>query len=205
VSPVASSLLSVVGVSLLSLVGLLTLGVREERVRRLTTHFISFATGGLLGDAFIHLVPTSFSKPGPALPRSLALLGGLMVFFVVEKVLRHDHGPMLGTVGPGQLPCALVRKGDRYVLHADSRARVVDDKIARTIGPTAYVFYTPFPVAQPGAWDLLRFGVRERLRPRRCRRPIGCASHGGEAEQRDQLSIPRHRLPPRIGTTLSTC
>jgi zinc and cadmium transporter len=94
VSPVAASLLSVIGVSLLSLLGLLTLGVREERVRRLTTHFISFATGGLLGDAFIHLVPTTFSKAGPSLPRSLALLGGILVFFVVEKVLRHDHGPM---------------------------------------------------------------------------------------------------------------
>lgn len=93
-SPVTASLLSVVGVSLLSLIGLLTLGVREERIRGLTTHFISFATGGLLGDAFIHLVPSSFGKPGAQLPRSLALLGGLLLFFVVEKVLRHDHGPM---------------------------------------------------------------------------------------------------------------
>jgi zinc and cadmium transporter len=94
VNAAAWSLLSVVGVSLLSLLGLLTLGIREERVRRLTTHFISFATGGLLGDAFIHLVPASFSQPGPSLPRSLALLGGILVFFVIEKVLRHDHGPM---------------------------------------------------------------------------------------------------------------
>jgi zinc and cadmium transporter len=93
-NPVAASLLSVVGISLLSLLGLLTLGMREERVRRWTIHFISFATGGLLGDAFIHLVPASFSGKGPPLSRSLALLGGILVFFVVEKVLRHEHGAM---------------------------------------------------------------------------------------------------------------
>src|SRR4051812_11581220 len=93
-NPVAASLLSVFGVSLLSLLGLLTLGMREERVRRWTIHFISFATGGLLGDAFIHLVPSAFSQGGAQLPRSLALLGGILIFFVVEKVLRHDHGAM---------------------------------------------------------------------------------------------------------------
>jgi zinc and cadmium transporter len=94
VSPVAASLLSVIGVSLLSLLGLLTIGVREERVRKWTIHFISFATGGLLGDAFIHLVPASFSVKEHSLSRSLALLGGILIFFVVEKVLRHEHGAM---------------------------------------------------------------------------------------------------------------
>jgi len=42
---------SVVAVSLVSLVGVVTIALDEARVRRLATLFISFAVGALLGDA----------------------------------------------------------------------------------------------------------------------------------------------------------
>lgn len=102
--------------------------------------------------------------PGEELTQSIQRIArdnGLQ-FRVVDLAThwwRQDHGPMLGTVGPGRQPCALVRSRDRYLLHAGRRAHVVDDKIGGTIDRTAYVFYTPFPDAQPGAWDLLRFGL----------------------------------------------
>jgi zinc and cadmium transporter len=86
---------SVVAVSLVSLVGLVTISMDEARVRRLATLFVSFAVGALLGDAFIHLVPETFSGNGPGrvpIGPSLLVLGGMMVFFVVEKLLRHSHG-----------------------------------------------------------------------------------------------------------------
>jgi len=86
------SLISVLGVSLISLVGLLTLSFSERRVRQLARVFISFAVGALLGDAFIHLIPEAFSSGGDTLGRSLLILGGMMIFFVVEKLLRHRHG-----------------------------------------------------------------------------------------------------------------
>ncbi len=89
---VAFSLLSVAVVSAVSLIGLLTLSLREERMQRLNTSFVSFAVGALLGDAFIHLIPELFSRPGSSLRRSLGILGGMLVFFVVEKVIRgHSH------------------------------------------------------------------------------------------------------------------
>ena len=86
---------SVLAVSLVSLVGLFTISMDEARVRRLATLFISFAVGALLGDAFIHLIPEIFQgESGNAAPlgASLLILFGIMIFFIVEKLLRHSHG-----------------------------------------------------------------------------------------------------------------
>jgi zinc and cadmium transporter len=88
------SLLSVVAVSLVSLLGLATLSLDEARIRRLATVLVSFAVGALLGDAFIHLIPEAFAHPSPGLGPSLLVLSGMLLFFVVEKLLRHQHGPL---------------------------------------------------------------------------------------------------------------
>jgi zinc and cadmium transporter len=53
---------------------------------------ISFATGTLLGAAFLGLIPHALKQvePSAALP---TVLGGILVFFVLEKILlwRHCH------------------------------------------------------------------------------------------------------------------
>jgi zinc and cadmium transporter len=94
VSPWASSLLSVVAVSLISLVGLATLSLNEQRIRRIATVLVSFAVGALLGDAFIHLIPEMFAGEAGTLESSFLILAGMMLFFLVEKLLRHRHGPL---------------------------------------------------------------------------------------------------------------
>ncbi|EKD41578.1 MAG: hypothetical protein ACD_73C00645G0001, partial [uncultured bacterium] len=88
------SLLSVTAVSLVSLVGLFTLSMNELRLHSLAILFVSFAVGALLGDAFIHLIPESFTIDSslPPLVWSLLILGGMMLFFLVEKLLRHRYG-----------------------------------------------------------------------------------------------------------------
>lgn len=92
--PVFFAFLSVVAVGAVSLAGLLTLSMSEVRVRRLATFFVGFAVGALLGDTFIHLVPQIFAGArGPdALRASLMILAGILLFFIVEKLLRHRHG-----------------------------------------------------------------------------------------------------------------
>lgn len=85
------ALASVLLVSLVSLVGLTALAMGAARTRRLTGLLVSFAVGGLLGDAFIHLVPEALA-PAPgrgALGGSLLVLAGLLAFFIVEKLLRR--------------------------------------------------------------------------------------------------------------------
>jgi zinc and cadmium transporter len=92
---VLASLASVILVSLVSLVGLVTISMSEVNVRRLAMFFVSFAVGALLGDAFIHLIPDAFAASTSrtaAVSPSLWMLLGMIVFFVVEKLLRHTHG-----------------------------------------------------------------------------------------------------------------
>jgi zinc and cadmium transporter len=86
------SLVSVGAVSLVSLAGLVTLSLDEARTRRLAAFLVSFAVGALLGDAFIHLIPEAFKQDSVRLRPSLLILGGMLLFFVVEKLLRHEHG-----------------------------------------------------------------------------------------------------------------
>jgi zinc and cadmium transporter len=52
---------------------------------------VSFAAGGLFGDAFIHLLPEAFKAEGSSLRVSLFIVMGIFVFFVLEKFLRWRH------------------------------------------------------------------------------------------------------------------
>ena len=91
------SLVSVAVVSLVSLVGLTMVSADPARLRRTASWLVSFAVGSLLGDAFIHLVPEAFaSEVDATLGQSLLILAGMMLFFAVEKLLRHAHGPLYG-------------------------------------------------------------------------------------------------------------
>jgi zinc and cadmium transporter len=63
--------------------------------QRLIPHFISFATGALLGAAFLALLPHAVAGAGVDNIHRLggAVLGGLLVFFMLEKLViwRHCH------------------------------------------------------------------------------------------------------------------
>ena len=56
----AYALASVLIVSLISLVGVFTLAVKREFLQKILLFIVSFAVGGLFGDAFIHLIPAAF-------------------------------------------------------------------------------------------------------------------------------------------------
>ena len=82
---------SVTVVSLISLVGIFTLSLQPERLQKMLLHFVSFAVGALLGDAFLHLLPETFEKIGFNIPVSLLILSGIILFFMLEKFLRWQH------------------------------------------------------------------------------------------------------------------
>ena len=62
---------------------------------RLLPHLVSFATGALLGAGLLALVPEALERVGPggAHGVGLALVAGIVVFFVLEKLVlwRHSH------------------------------------------------------------------------------------------------------------------
>ena len=68
---------------------------RDTTRNRLIPHLVSFATGVLLGAAFMRLLPGAFEGLGPDNVHAVGLtvLAGLLVFFLLEKLVlwRHCH------------------------------------------------------------------------------------------------------------------
>lgn len=87
------SMTSVVIVSLLSLIGLATLAIDEKRLKKILIFMVSFAVGGLFGDVFIHIFPDVYRRAGSPLLVSFGVLGGIFLFFILEKFIywRHCH------------------------------------------------------------------------------------------------------------------
>lgn len=91
------SLLSVAIVSLISLVGILTLSIKIERLKKILIYLISFSAGALIGDAFIHLLPEIVEESGGfGIGTSLYIISGILISFVIEKFIhwRHCHLPI---------------------------------------------------------------------------------------------------------------
>ncbi len=88
-NPVLLTLASVVLVSLVSLVGIVLVpgaGPRREWIALL----LSLAVGAMLGSAFLHLIPESFSRAESPYAPALLIITGLVVFSLLEAgVKRH--------------------------------------------------------------------------------------------------------------------
>ena len=93
VGAVASSLIAVSIISLISLVGLFTISIKELLLKKIIFILVALAIGALLGDAFIHLIPEAFEEGGNATKTSLLIIVGLLLFFILEKTfnLHHEH------------------------------------------------------------------------------------------------------------------
>lgn len=84
---------STVLVSLVSLVGLFLFSFHQGLIKKYIFLLVSLAVGALLGDAFIHLIPEAFEAFENPVLISLLLIGGILVFFILEKFLHwHHHG-----------------------------------------------------------------------------------------------------------------
>lgn len=89
------SIASVLVVSLVSLIGVFTLSLKTDFLKKYIYLLISLAVGALLGDAFIHLIPESFEEIANPTHVSIAVIAGILIFFVLEKFLHwhhHAHG-----------------------------------------------------------------------------------------------------------------
>jgi len=80
------------GIASAAFAGLFLL-VPEAAGRRLLPHFVSYATGALLGAALLALLPEAMEGVGPDGAHSIgaAMLVGLGVFFVIEKLVLWWH------------------------------------------------------------------------------------------------------------------
>lgn len=87
------TLISVLAISLISFLGILTVAIKQHYLKKILVFLISFAAGGLLGDVFIHLLPEMIEEHDFNLMSSLYILLGILLFFVLEKIIhwRHCH------------------------------------------------------------------------------------------------------------------
>ncbi|MCX6747594.1 MAG: ZIP family metal transporter, partial [Candidatus Nomurabacteria bacterium] len=73
------ALLSTAIVSLVSLVGVFSLLMKEAYIRKYIFLFVSLAVGALLGDVFIHLIPESFEEFANGAHVGLLILLGMFI------------------------------------------------------------------------------------------------------------------------------
>ena len=90
---VAYALVSVLVVSLISLVGVVALSLREETLRQTLFLSVGLATGALFGDALIHLIPEALAEGSNEALTAALVMGGILFFFLLEKIFlwRHSH------------------------------------------------------------------------------------------------------------------
>jgi zinc and cadmium transporter len=80
-----------VAMSALALVGGLTLLLPERFLHRLLLPLVAFSAGSLLGGAFFHMLPTSLASGERPASAFAWLLGGFLLFFVLEQFLHWHH------------------------------------------------------------------------------------------------------------------
>ncbi len=81
-------------VSIIAFIGILTFFLKQELLNRVLLILVALSAGGLIGGAFLHLIPEAVEEKGADLGIFLYLLLGFCLFFVLEQFLRwrHEHG-----------------------------------------------------------------------------------------------------------------
>jgi len=84
-------LLSVIVVSLISLTGIFFISLSKRSLEKILMVLIAFASGGMIGGAFLHLMPEAVSSGVKNV--WIYLIAGMLLFFIIEKIFhwRHCH------------------------------------------------------------------------------------------------------------------
>lgn len=116
-SPFTLSMLASLAGGLLSVLAAASLAVAAGP--RAVPRLLSYAVGALLGAAFLELLPHAIEASGDAEVTCALILGGVLLFFLLEKLLLwrfghghgHAHGPAPGDGGRSGM---LVMLGDTF-------------------------------------------------------------------------------------------
>ena len=77
--------------SLIALVGSLTLVLREETLQRLLLPLVALAAGSLIGGAFFHMLPAGLAQADSVDSVFIAAIAGFTSFFLLEQLLHWHH------------------------------------------------------------------------------------------------------------------
>lgn len=85
-----SSVIATAVISVLSLVGIVTLFMKHKTVTKITLCLVAFSTGALIGGAFLHLLPEAIEISDNLTP-FIYLIIGISIFFILERYLKWHH------------------------------------------------------------------------------------------------------------------
>lgn len=85
-------LISTLIVSLISLIGVITLAVKEKLLKAALFSLVAFSAGALIGGAFLHLIPEAIGQSSSDTV-FVFVVCGFVLFFLLEKYFywRHCH------------------------------------------------------------------------------------------------------------------
>lgn len=87
---------SSLAMSAIAWVGIFTVALNEQQLKKLLLPLVAFAAGSLLGGALLHLLPEAARAGGEDVAGTfLPALGGFALFFLLEQFLswHHSHSP----------------------------------------------------------------------------------------------------------------
>jgi zinc and cadmium transporter len=87
-----SIILGTIIISLLSLLGVITLSIKSKKLEKYLIYLVSLSIGALLGGAFLHLIPEALEESNYN-TIFLSVILGFLIFFLIEKIFhwRHCH------------------------------------------------------------------------------------------------------------------
>jgi len=85
VTPEQYILLSVVGISLISFIGVFVLSINKTTLDKMLLYLVALSAGTLVGTAFLHLLPEIIREIGFETITALYVIIGLLSMFIVEK------------------------------------------------------------------------------------------------------------------------
>ena len=77
-------------ISLISLIGIITLAVNDKLLKKILHLLVGFSAGALMGGAFLHLIPEAVEQSSFG-TISLSVLAGFSAFFIIERFLFWHH------------------------------------------------------------------------------------------------------------------
>jgi len=87
------AIIASVMVSLISLIGAFALIIEDKTLKKIIIFLVAFAAGGLIGGAYLHILPEAMEYSKDTTQLFLYLILGFLFFFISEKYLywRHCH------------------------------------------------------------------------------------------------------------------
>ncbi len=77
-------------VSLIALIGIFVLMIKEKALNKILLGLVGFAAGALIGGAFLHILPEAFGEVASTDIFLFALVG-FVVFFIMERLFKWRH------------------------------------------------------------------------------------------------------------------